>query len=39
MNKKDTESLLHQADPSLTVQQLPSQPQISFRKEDHFKEK
>ena len=31
-DKKDIESWLHQADPSLTVHELPTQPQISFRK-------
>jgi hypothetical protein len=30
--KKDLESLLHQADPSLTVQALPVNPRINFRK-------
>ena len=32
MTKKDLESLLHQPDPALTVQQLPQNPKISFRK-------
>ena len=31
-DKKDVESWLHQADPSLTVHELPNEPQISFRK-------
>jgi len=31
-SKKDLESLLHQPDPSLTVQELPLNPKISFRK-------
>ena len=31
-DKKDRESWLHQADPSLTVHELPVEPQISFRK-------
>ena len=31
-DKKDIESWLHQADPALTVQKLPMDPQISFRK-------
>ena len=31
-DKKDIESWLHQADPSLTVHDLPNEPQISFRK-------
>ena len=31
-DKKDIESWLHQADPSLTVHDLPTEPQISFRK-------
>jgi hypothetical protein len=31
-DKKDMESWLHQADPSLTVNELPAEPQISFRK-------
>ena len=31
-NKKDIESWFHQADPSLTVHELPAEPQISFRK-------
>ena len=31
-DKKDIESWLHQADPSLTVHELPTEPQISFRK-------
>lgn len=35
-DKKDLESWLHQADPSLTVRELPTQPQISFRKNSHF---
>ena len=35
-DKKDIESWLHQADPSLTVHELPTQPQISFRKTNHF---
>ena len=35
-DKKDIESWLHQADPSLTVRELPEQPQISFRKNSHF---
>lgn len=34
MDKKDVESLLHQANPALTVQKLPRLPQISFRKEE-----
>ena len=33
---KDLESLLHQPDPSLTVQELPQNPQISFRKGSHI---
>jgi len=32
LTKKDLESLLHQPDPSLTVQELPLNPRISFRK-------
>lgn len=32
VSKKDRESLEHQADPSLTVQHLSKEPQISFRK-------
>ena len=32
MSKKDLESLLHQPNPALTVQQLPQNPKISFRK-------
>ena len=32
LTKKDLESLLHQPDPSLTVQELPKNPKISFRK-------
>ena len=32
MTKKDLESMLHQPDPALTVQQLPQNPKISFRK-------
>ena len=32
LTKKDLESLLHQPDPSLTVQELPLNPKISFRK-------
>ena len=32
LSKKDLESLLHQPDPSLTVQELPPNPKISFRK-------
>ena len=32
MRKKDLESLVHQADPSLTVKQLPPEPEISSRK-------
>ena len=35
-SKKDLESLLHQPDPSLTVQALPQNPQISFRKGSHI---
>ena len=35
LSKKDLESLLHQPDPSLTVQNLPRNPQISFRKGVH----
>ena len=31
-DKKDIESWLDQADPSLTVHELPKDPQISFRK-------
>ena len=34
LTKKDLESLLHQPDPSLTVQELPQNPKISFRKGD-----
>lgn len=34
--KKDLESLLHQPDPSLTVQELPTNPKISFRKGSHM---
>merc|ERR1711978_212324 len=30
--KKDLESLIHQPNPALTVQQLPQNPKISFRK-------
>lgn len=33
INKKDLEYMAYQADPSLTVENLSSQPQISFRKE------
>lgn len=36
LTKKDLESLLHQPDPSLTVQELPQNPQISFRKGSHI---
>merc|ERR1711992_482794 len=36
LTKKDLESLLHQPDPSLTVQELPQNPQISFRKCSHI---
>ena len=35
LTKKDLESLLHQPDPSLTVQDLPRNPQITFRKGSH----
>ena len=35
-NKTDLESLLHQPDPSLTVQELPQNPKISFRKGSHI---
>lgn len=35
LTKKDLESLLHQPDPSLTVQELPPNPKISFRKGYH----
>ena len=31
-DKKDIESWLDQADPSLTVHELPKDPKISFRK-------
>ena len=31
-DKKDTESWMHQADPSLTVHDLPVDPQTAFRK-------
>ena len=33
INKKDLEYMAYQADPSLTVENLSSQPQISFRKD------
>lgn len=36
LTKKDLESLLHQPDPSLTVQELPANPKISFRKGSHM---
>merc|ERR1719273_2917922 len=36
LTKKDLESLLHQPDPSLTVQELPQNPKISFRKGSHI---
>ena len=36
LTKKDLESLLHQPDPSLTVQELPQNPKISFRKGNPF---
>jgi len=39
LTKKDLESLLHQPDPSLTVQELPQNPQISFRKGSHILDK
>ena len=32
LSKKDLESLIHQPNPALTVQQLPQNPKISFRK-------
>ena len=38
-NKTDLESLLHQPDPSLTVQELPQNPKISFRKGSHILDK
>lgn len=36
LTKKDIESLLHQPDPALTVQELPTNPKISFRKGSHL---
>jgi len=39
LTKKDLESLLHQPDPSLTVQELPQNPKISFRKGSHILDK
>lgn len=34
-HKKDLESLLYQANPALTVAELPTDPKITFRKYDH----
>ena len=38
LSKKDLESLLHQPDPALTVQGLPMNPRISFRKGAHMED-